>query len=109
MPSVAEQSVVRPVCRRSTDADHGNPVHKEHNQRKDRKAEPAVGYDFINLVGLCQTTCIFLLVAGLDNFRNINIALVGDDALRIVIQLLLGSLNVLLDVVHRFLRDIQLL
>ena len=50
-----------------------------------------------------------LLVAALDDFADVDVALVGDDALGVVVQLLLGSFDVGLDVRHGLLGQTQLL
>ena len=50
-----------------------------------------------------------LLVAALDDLADVDVALVGDDALGVVVQLLLGSFDVGLDVRHGLLGQTQLL
>ncbi len=52
---------------------------------------------------------VLFLVAALDDLRDVNVALVGDDALGVVVQLSLGGLDVRFDVLHGFGRDGQLL
>ena len=107
MPAVAEQAVVRPVGRGSADGYHGDPVHKEHGGRKDRQAEPAVRNDAVDLVGCGERAGVLFPVAGPDDPGDVNVALVGDDALGVVVQLLLGGFDVLLNVRPDVLGDIQ--
>ena len=108
VPAVAEQAVVRPVRCRCANADHGDPVHDEHDSCEDRQAQPAVGDDLIDLVGAGKLTGVLFLVAALDDLRDVHIALVGDDGLCIVVQLRLSGLDVRLDVLHDVCGDAQL-
>ena len=109
VPAVAEQAVVGPVGRRRADGDHGDVVNKEHDDCEDGQAQPAVGDDPVDLIGGGELFLALLLVAALDDLRDVDIALVGDDGLRVVVQLLFGGLDVLFDVLHRLCRDAQLL
>ena len=108
VPAVAEQPVVCPVGSGGTHRHHGDVVHKEHHRGEDRQTQPPVGHDPVDLVADGQLTGVFLLIARLDDLRDVHVPLVGDDALRIVVQLLLGSLDVSLDVVHGLGGDVQL-
>ena len=108
MPAVAEQAVVGPVGGRRANGDHGDVIHQEHHDGEDGQAQPAVGDDTVDLVGSGQLTGVFLLVTGLDDLGDVDVALVGDDGLGVVVQLLLGSLDVLLDVGHDGGVDLQL-
>ena len=49
--AVPEQAVVGPVGGGCSNGHHGDPVNREHHQRKNRQAQPAVGDDFVDLVG----------------------------------------------------------
>ena len=109
MPAVTEQAVVRPVGSGGANGDHGDVVHKEHDHGEDGQTQPAVGHDAVDLIGSGQLTGVLFLVAGLDDLGDVHIALVGDDALGIVVQLLLGGLDVLLDVRHDGRVDVQLI
>ena len=109
MPAVAEQAVVGPVGRRRADGDHGDVVNKEHDDCEDGQAQPAVGDDPVDLIGGGELFLALLLVAALDDLCDVDIALVGDDGLRVVVQFLFGGLDVLFDVLHRLCRDAQLL
>ena len=110
MPAVAEHTFVGPVGGGSAHRHHGDPVHQEHHQRKDGQPQPAVGDDAVNLVGGGQLALgLLLLIAALDELGDIDIALVGDDALGVIVQLLLGGLDVRLDVGHDGGIDLQLL
>ena len=108
MPAIAEHTVVCPVGSGSADADHCDPVNKEHDQCEDRKTEPAVGDDLIYLIGGGESTGLFLLVAVLDELCYVNVALVGDDALGIVVKLGLGCLDIALDMLHNGSIDLEL-
>ena len=98
MPAVAEQAVVRPVGRPGADRRNGDIVNKAHDQGKDRQSQPAVRDHAVDLIGGGELAGVLLLVAALHQGGDIDIALVRDDALGIVVQLLLGSLDVLLNV-----------
>ena len=108
MPAIAEQAVVGPVGGGRAHSDHGQVVHDEHDQREDGQTQPAVGHNAVDLIGSGQLTGVLFLVAGLDDLGDIDVALIGDDALRIVVQLLLGGLDVRLDMGHGLGGDIQL-
>ena len=109
MPAVAEQAVVCPVGSGSAHADHGDVVNQEHDNCEDGQTQPAIGHNLIDLIGGGQLTGGVLLVAALDNLADVDVALVGDDALGVVVQLLLGSFDVGLDVRHGLLGQTQLL
>ena len=108
MPAVSEQAVIGPVRGGGTHGHHGDVVHKEHHHEEDGQAQPAVGDDAVDLIGNRQPALVFLLIAALDDLRDIDVAFVGDDALRVVIQLLLGGLDVGFDVGHGLSGDAQL-
>ena len=108
MPAVAEQAVVGPVGSGGAHGHHGDPVHQEHHQSEDGQAQPAVGDDLVDLIGGGKLILSLLLVAALDDLGDVDIALVGDDALGIVIQLLLSGLNIRLDVLHHVGGDAEL-
>ena len=108
MPAIADHAVVGPVGRGGADGDHSDPVDQEHHHREDGQAQPAVRDDLVDLIGGRELTGLFLLVAGLDDLRDVDVALVGDDALGVIVQLLLGGLDVLLDVGERLGGDVQL-
>ena len=108
MPAVAEEAVIGPVGGGCADAYHGHPVHQIHDQSEDGQAQPAVGHDPVDLIGCGQLPLTLFLVAALDDLGDVQIALVGDDALSVVVQLLLGSLNVRVDVGHDVSGDAEL-
>ena len=107
MPAVAEQSVVCPVCCSRTDGNHGNVVNQEHDDCEDRQAKETVGDDLIDLIRSCHAGFL-LLQAILDNGCDVQVTLIGDDALCVVVHLLFGSLNVLFDVLFGSFRHVQL-
>ena len=109
VPAVAEHAVVGPVGGGSAHGYHGDPVNQEHHHGEDGQAQPAVGDHLVDLVGGGQLALVLLLVAALDDLGDVNIALVGDDALGVVVQLLFGGLDVLLDVLHHVGGDAELL
>ena len=109
MPTIAEETVVRPVGSGRAHGDHGDVVNKEHNSRENRQTQPAVSYDFVDFIGSGKPTCVFLLVAALEHLCDVNIALVGDNGFGIVVKLGFRRLDVLFDVLHGFRRNVQLL
>jgi len=108
VPAVAEHAVVRPVGRGSADGDHGDVVNKEHHDREDGQSQPSVGDDLIDLIGGGELFRALFLVAALDELGDVDVALVGDDALGVVVELGLRRLDVLFDVVHRLGGDAEL-
>ena len=109
MEPVAEQTVIRPVCCGRTDGHHGNVVNQEHDRSENRQSQPAVGDDPVDLIRCSQFSDLLFLVAGLDHFRDVNITFVGDDAFRVIIQFLFGSLNILFNMRQGLFADVQLL
>ena len=107
MPAITEQTVVCPVGRGRANGNHGNVVNEEHDGCEDRKTQPAVGDDLIDLIGSGKTARVLFLVAVLDQLRNVDIALVGNDGLRVVVQLCLRRLDVLLDMRHDVCRNLD--
>ena len=108
MPAIAEHAVVCPVGRGRADGDHGDVVNKEHHDREEGQAQPAVGDDLIDLIGGRELFAALFLVAALDELGDVDVALVGDDALGVVVELCLRRLDVLFDVVHRLGGDAEL-
>ena len=109
MPTVAEHTVVRPVCRNRTDRRNGDVINNKHNNCKDRQSQNTVRYDLIDLIGNGKTAVVLFLVALLDDGSNVNIALVRDDAFRVVIKLFFSRFNVRFNVLAIVLRKAQLL
>ena len=108
MPAVTKHAVVRPVGRARADGDHRDVVNEEHHDSKDWKAQPAVGDDLIDLIGGGELFAAFFLVAALDELRDVNVALIRDDALGIVVKLRFSGLDVLFNVIECFRRDLEL-
>ena len=108
MEAFIENFIISKICSRSTDCNHGNPVHKKHNQCEDRETEPSVGNDLIDLIRSRHLPCLFLLIAGLDHFRDIDISLIGNDTLGIIIQFFFSSLDIALDVGELIFSDLQM-
>ena len=98
MPAVSEYAVVHPVRRGGADRHHGQIIHKEHDRRKNRKTQPAVGHNLVDLIGNRELSGALLLVAGLDDGSDIKISFVGDDGFRIIVHFRLSRLDVGFDV-----------
>ena len=109
MPAIAKQSIVCPVSGRCADSDHGDVVYEEHYRCKYGQAQPAVGDHPVDLIGSRKPTLIFFLVAAFDYLGDIYVALIGDDAFSVIVQLLLGSFDVAVNVIENILGDVQLL
>ena len=109
MPTVAEHAVVRPVCRNRTDRRNGDVINNKHHNCKDRQSQNTVRYDLIDLIGNGKTAVVLFLVALLDDGSNVNIALVRDNAFRVVIKLFFSRFNVRFNVLAIVLREAQLL
>ena len=109
MEAVAEDFVVCEIGCRCSDADHRNPVDCEHDDGEDRKSEPSVCDNAVDLVRCGCAGGLPSLVTGLDHTGNVDVALVGDDALRIVVKFLFRIPDVILDMGKGLGRDCQLL
>ena len=51
---LTEKDIVRPVCYNRTNGRNRYIVNDPHNNRKDRKCQPAVGYDTVDLIRCCH-------------------------------------------------------
>ena len=114
---LTEQDIVGPVGGKGTNGPaavcnggaHGQGVHQEHDQCEDGQSQNTVGHDLVDLIGNGQ-----VLHAGLflNSFAHdgvdICIALVGDDALSVIVHLSFAVLDVLVDVVDQALVELQL-
>ncbi len=98
MEAVAEQTVVRPVGHPRADGGYGNEVYKEHNRRENRQRKDTVCNDFINLIRNGKSALILLFEAVLDDSAYVDIALVCDNALRVVVHFLFRGGDIALDV-----------
>ena len=107
MITVSEQSVVCPVCCRCADGYHGNVVNQEHDQCEDRQTQPAVGNNFIDLVGCRELSSVLFFITCLDDGGNVDVPLVGDDGFCIVVHFLFGCLDVFFDMCHHICINVQ--
>ena len=98
MEAVSEDVVVCEIRCRSTYCHHGDPVNQEHHCRKDRKSEPAVGDYAVDFIRSGGHSLLFLFVAGPDDLGDVQIALVGDDAFSVIVQLFFCVPDVVFDV-----------
>ena len=104
MPAVTEHTVVCPVGEDAACGGYGNVVDQPHDQCEDRQSEDSVGNDVVDLIRGGQTG-LFLLYAVLDQLSDVLIACIGDDGLRIVVELLLNGGDELLDLVLHVLAE----
>ena len=104
MPAVTEHTVVRPVGEDAARGGYGNVVDQPHDQCEDRQSEDSVGNDVVDLIRGGQAG-LFLLYAVLDQLSDVLIACIGDDGLRVVVELLLNGGDELLDLVLHVLAE----
>ena len=111
----AAQHVVRPVCQEGADRNaavrnggaHGQGVDQEHDDDEDRQGEDAVGDDLVDLVGDGELTLALFLINALEQLADVDVALVGDDALGVVVQLLFRGDDVVFNMRLDLVRDLQ--
>ena len=109
---LSEKHVVGPVCHISTDGSYGNIVNDIHNRRKNRQCQYTVSHDPVDFVGNRHLFAgMFFAAAFSDNGGNIIIPLVGDDAFRIVVHLVLNLRDLCRDIRNRgkLLRNLVIL
>ena len=105
---VGGKGAQRPAAVRDGGA-HGQGVHQVHHHCKDGQCQHAVGNDPVDLIGNGQVLHAGLLLDSLAHHGvDVGIALVGDDALGVIVHLFFAVLNVLVDVVHQCLVEPQL-
>ena len=89
------QHVVGPVGEEGAEGTHGDPVHREHHHGEDGQGQDAVGDDLVDLVRGREAVLLPLLLDCLAHQTvDVRIPLVGDDALGVIVQLLLAIHNV---------------
>ena len=105
---LTEQNIVRPVGGKGADADaavrnggaHRDGVHQPHDEREDRQSQDTVRDELVDLIGDSQVLGAGLLLDGLVNDAvDVSVALVGDDALGVIVHFLLAVGDVGVDVV----------
>ena len=107
--NLAEQHVVGPTGHPVAHRADGHIVHRKHDHRENRQGQNPVGHNPVNLVRGGQAVGRRLLLHGLvHNPVDVRVPLVGDDALRVVVQLLLAVGDVGLQVSLQLTRQIQL-
>ena len=96
-----EQCVIRPVRHKCANCTYGNIVNSEHDQCKNRKCQPAVGYHAVDLIrrGKFDTALCFFNCFS-HQFLNIIVALAGDDTFGVIIHFLFAVFNMLLQMRH---------
>ena len=113
---LSEQDIVGPVRCKGTDGPaavcnggaHGQGVHQVHDDREDGQGQDTVGHDLVDLIGSGQVLHTGLLLDSLgNNTVDVSVALVGDDALGVIVHLSLAVLDVLVDVIQQGLVEVQ--
>ena len=97
MPSITENTVVRPIRCPSANRCDRNKIDHKHNRRKNWQRKPAVCHHAVYFIGCGKLARIFPLAATFDDGRYVEIALIGDDALRIIIHLPFRGLDIFFD------------
>ena len=108
MKAVTEQAVVCPVRCGGADRNHRNIIHKEHDHRKDRQAEPAVRDNAVDPVRDRTLARILPDIGGADHLCNIVVSLIDDDRFCLIIHFLLRRLNILFNMCKLFLGEAKL-
>ena len=107
MPAVPEYAVVGPIRGPSAHGGDGHEIHQEHHHSKNGQCQPAVGDHSVNFVGGGQGANPFFSVAALHQGSDINIPLVGNDALGVIVQFRFCCLDVFFNVVQYALRQVH--
>ena len=108
VPAVAEHSVVHPVCERRADGADGYVVNHNHYKHENRQRSVTVGDDLVDFVRGREPALIVLMITALDYLSYVDISLVCDDALRVVVKLLLGGSYVLFDMLQNVPGNVEL-
>ena len=93
MPSIAKEAVIGPVRHPGADAGNRHIIDDKHDDDKDWQRQPAVGHDGVDFIGNRHPGLIFLRIALTNDRTDIIIPFIGDDAFRIVVQLVFRFLN----------------
>ena len=97
MPTLAEYAVVYPVRESCADSADGYVVHNKHHKHKNRQSRIPVCQNLVDFIRGRKLAFAVSAVTALDYCVYVVITLVGDNALSVVIELLLGILDILLD------------
>ena len=104
-PAVAKNAVVCPVCRPGSHCGYGHIINQKHHPCKNGKRRPSVGHYPVNLIRYRQLLSACLFITFSDNGADINVPLIGDNALGIIVHFLFNSLDFrgnIGDILHLF-------
>ena len=89
------EHVVGPAGNDVTDGGNGNIIYQEHHYGKNRQCQHSVGYDPVDFIGQSQLlVTLFSFNCFWDHAVDVLVALVDDDALRIVVHFFFAVLDV---------------
>ena len=108
-PFIAKQAVVGKVGHPRTNRGHRDIIHQEHDDHKDGQRQHTVGDHLVDLIRNGHAAGVLSLIAALQQRCNVIVALVGDNALGFIVQLLFGHDNIMLDMCYLFLGHGKLL
>ena len=83
---LSKEYIVGPVRYKSTYCCDRYIIYNPHNNREDRKCQPAVSYDPVDLIRCCHGVFLVLCDTVTDDAGNINVTLVCNNTLGIVIK-----------------------
>ena len=81
-----EEHIIRPVGCHGADGLNGDIVYQPHDKREDRKRQPAVGHDTVDLVRGGHLSGTLLLIGAFQHLLNRFITVVGDDGFRVIVK-----------------------
>ena len=85
--------IICPICYNSSNSGYRHIINNPHYNCEDRKRQPSVGYDSVDLIGGCKfLSCRGFCIALSNNGRDIYITLVCDNTLCIIIEFIFQSL-----------------
>ena len=107
---MTEQHIIGPVRANGADGErkaaHGDGVHGEHDEGKNRQRQHPVCHNPVNSVGQGQgVPGGFFLYRFADDRFDVSIPLVGNDGFRVVLQLPLTVGNMLFQMGHDLIRQ----
>ena len=91
--NLTEEYIICPICYNSSNSGYRHIINNPHYNCEDRKRQPSVGYDSVDLIGGCKfLSCRGFCIALSNNGRDIYITLVCDNTLCIIIEFIFQSL-----------------
>ena len=105
---LTEEGIIHPVCRPTADGGDRDEIDKRHDEEEDRKRKDAVCDDMVDFIrGRHGDALLLFLHDTVYDLGNVAIALVDDDGLGIIIELVFAVLDMPIQMRHQLRIQLQ--